>query len=67
VEVAAEETSAEEKDAPIKKKSPIATEGSDDDDDGSLDLTEEDNSDDEDGDTSAYEECDKSSRKEEIY
>ena len=68
IEVTAEETSPEEKDTPIKKKLPIVTEGSEDDDDAPLNLAEEDDdSDDEDGDTSAYGECDKSGCKEEIY
>jgi len=67
IEVTTEETSTEEKDAPIKKKLPIATESGDDEDDVPLNLAEEDDGDDEDGDTSAYGECDKSGCKEEIY
>ena len=67
MEATTEEVSTEDKESPIKKKLPIATESSDDDDDVPLSSAEEDDSDDEDGDTSAYGECDKSGCKEEIY
>jgi hypothetical protein len=62
-----EESTLEEKEglSPIKKK-PLAgtAEG---DDEAPLTLDNDDDDDDEDGDSSAYEECGKNGRKEEIY